>query len=95
MAETWCGDDGGPKIWYPVTPRMGPIEAWRAAKQWGPFALRTAAYGTVSCTLGPLTRDHRASLWAMRTWCKESAKALDIEVVVDGLENAPEGPFVY
>lgn len=74
---------------------MGPIEAWRATTQWGPFALRTAAYGTVSCALGPLTADHRASLWAMRTWCKESAKALDIEVVVDGLENVPDGPFVY
>ncbi len=74
---------------------MGPLEAWRATTQWGPFVLRTAAFGTVSCTLGPLTRDHRASLWAMRTWCKESAKALNIEVVVDGLENVPAGPFVY
>jgi len=74
---------------------MGPIEAWKAAKQWGPFALRTAAFGTVSCALGPLTRDHRASLWAMRTWCRDSAKALDIEVIADGLDNAPDGPFVY
>lgn len=74
---------------------MRPLEAWQATKQWGPFALRTAVFGTVSCTLGPLTRDHRASLWAMRTWCRESAKALDLEVIVDGLENAPDGPFVY
>lgn len=74
---------------------MGPIEAWRATTQWGPFALRTAAYGTVSCALGPLTRDHKASLWAMREWCKASAKGLNIEVTVDGLENVPEGAFVY
>jgi 1-acyl-sn-glycerol-3-phosphate acyltransferase len=74
---------------------MGPIEAWRATTQWGPFALRTAMFGTVSCALGPLTRDHRASLWAMREWCRSSASALNIEVMAEGQENVPDGAFVY
>lgn len=37
----------------------------RAARQWGPLAARSVLYGTVSCVAGPLTRDRRASLWAM------------------------------
>jgi 1-acyl-sn-glycerol-3-phosphate acyltransferase len=54
------------------------------------------AYGTVSLTLGPLTRDRSASLWAMRRWCQSSARALSIDVVVEGLENIPRhGAFVY
>ncbi len=69
---------------------------YRAAKQWGPFAARTAFYGTLSVTLGPLTKDHSASLWAMKRWCRASTKGLRIEVVADGIENAPAtGPFVY
>ncbi|MCC6556612.1 MAG: 1-acyl-sn-glycerol-3-phosphate acyltransferase [Polyangiaceae bacterium] len=71
-------------------------EAWRATRQWVPFATRTMAYGTVSLTLGPLTRDRRASLWAMRRWCQSSARALDISVEASGLENVPgSGAFVY
>ncbi len=69
---------------------------YRAAKQWGPFAARTAFYGTISVTLGPLTREHGASLWAMRRWCRASTKGLSIAVEADGLENVPaSGPFVY
>lgn len=75
---------------------MRPDEAVRAVKQWVPFAARTAFYGSVSCALGPVTPDHRASLWAMRTWCRKSAEALDLEVVAEGLENVPaSGAFVY
>jgi 1-acyl-sn-glycerol-3-phosphate acyltransferase len=75
---------------------MDAKTAWRATKQWGPFAARTVAYGTVSLTLGPLTRDRGASLWAMRHWCRSSARALSIDVQVEGLENVPRsGPFVY
>jgi 1-acyl-sn-glycerol-3-phosphate acyltransferase len=66
-----------------------------AASQWIPFAARTAAYGTVSLTLGPLTRDHRASLWAMREWSRSSARGLDIEVEPVDLHNVPPPPFVY
>jgi 1-acyl-sn-glycerol-3-phosphate acyltransferase len=75
---------------------MDAKTAWRATMQWGPFAARTVAYGTVSLTLGPLTRDRGASLWAMRRWCKSSARALSIEVQAEGLENVPRsGAFVY
>lgn len=71
-------------------------EAWRATRQWVPFASRTVLYGSISLTLGPLTADHRASLWAMRRWCQVSARALDIDVTVRGLEHVPaHGPYVY
>jgi 1-acyl-sn-glycerol-3-phosphate acyltransferase len=70
-------------------------EAGRAARQWVPFTARTIGYGTVSLTLGPLTQDRRASLWAMRNWCKSSARGLHIEVVESGLHNVPPEPYVY
>jgi 1-acyl-sn-glycerol-3-phosphate acyltransferase len=69
--------------------------AIRATQQWVPFSARTVAYGTVSLLLGPLTRDRRASLWAMRQWCRSSARGLAIDVVADGMGNAPGGAFVY
>jgi 1-acyl-sn-glycerol-3-phosphate acyltransferase len=69
--------------------------ALRATRQWVPFAARTMAYGTVSLTLGPLTRDRSASLWAMRRWCQTSARALWIDVEASGVENVPSSPFVY
>jgi 1-acyl-sn-glycerol-3-phosphate acyltransferase len=71
-------------------------EAVRAVRQWGPFAARTALYGSISCTAGPLTHDRRASLWAMRRWCESSTRGLDIAVDIEGLEHVPsDGPFVY
>lgn len=69
--------------------------AWRATRQWVPFTLRTMGFGTVSLTLGPLTSDRAASLWAMRNWCRSSARGLNIEVIASGLENVPPPPFVY
>jgi 1-acyl-sn-glycerol-3-phosphate acyltransferase len=69
--------------------------AYRATRQWVPFASRTIGYGTISLLLGPLTRERRASLWAMRRWCASSARGLNIEVHATGLERAPEGAFVY
>lgn len=74
---------------------MKPDQLWRAAKQWVPFAARTAFYGSISVTLGPLTRDRRASLWAMRTWCQKSTRGLSIQVDAEGLENVPDGAYVY
>jgi 1-acyl-sn-glycerol-3-phosphate acyltransferase len=70
-------------------------KALLATRQWVPFSARTIAYGTVSLTLGPLTKDRRASLWAMRQWCKSSARALAIDVEASGLDNVPAAPFVY
>ncbi|AGP36274.1 lysophospholipid acyltransferase family protein [Sorangium cellulosum] len=69
--------------------------AWLATRHWVPFSLRTMAYGTVSLTLGPLTPQRSASLWAMRRWCQASARALDMEIQTSGLENVPPGVFVY
>jgi 1-acyl-sn-glycerol-3-phosphate acyltransferase len=69
--------------------------ALRATRQWVPFAARTMAFGTVSLTLGPLTRDRSASLWAMRRWCQTSARALWIDVDATGVDNVPPSPFVY
>jgi 1-acyl-sn-glycerol-3-phosphate acyltransferase len=70
--------------------------AIRATRQWVPFTARTIAYGTISLTLGPLTRDRRASLWAMQRWCRSSAIGLDIEVEPEGIGHVPrEGAYVY
>ncbi len=75
---------------------MDVREAFRAVRQWAPFTARTVAFGTVSLTLGPLTRDRRASLWAMRQWCQSSARGLNIDIEATGVENAPAGSaFVY
>ena len=74
---------------------MKPVDLLRAAKQWVPFAARTMYYGAISITAGPFTRDRRASLWAMRRWSESSTRGLDIRVEVDGLENVPDGAFVY
>jgi 1-acyl-sn-glycerol-3-phosphate acyltransferase len=74
---------------------MDLMSAVRAARQWVPFSFRTIGYGTVSLTLGPLTADRRASLWAMRNWCRASAKALDILVEAEDTGAIPPPPFVY
>lgn len=71
-------------------------EAYRATTHWVPFAARTVGYGTISLALGPLTRDHGASLWAMRAWCKATTRGLNIEVAASGVDNVPRrGAFVY
>jgi 1-acyl-sn-glycerol-3-phosphate acyltransferase len=71
-------------------------EAVRATTHWVPFVARTVGYGAISLAIGPLTREHRASLWAMRSWCRSSVRGLDIQVDASGLENVPpDGPFVY
>lgn len=71
-------------------------EAYRATTHWVPFVARTVGYGLISLGIGPLTREHRASLWAMRAWCRSSVRGLDIAVDASGLENVPQdGPFIY
>lgn len=71
-------------------------EAYRATSHWAPFVARTIGYGTISLALGPLTKERRASLWAMRAWCKATTRGLNIEVVASGVENVPRGgAFVY
>ena len=71
-------------------------DAIRAVRQWGPFIVRTAGYGTISLVAGPLTREHSASMWAMRQWCQKSAKALEIDIDASGMENVPKDTsYVY
>jgi len=75
---------------------MGIQATYRAVRNWAPFVARTIGYGAVSLGLGPLTREHRASLWAMRAWCRSSVRGLDIAVDASGIENVPpSGAFVY
>lgn len=69
--------------------------AARWIRQWVPFGARTLGYGAVSLTLGPLTRDHRASAWAMRAWAKSALVGLKIDVDVSGVDRVPEGGFIY
>jgi 1-acyl-sn-glycerol-3-phosphate acyltransferase len=76
-----------------VTVRVG--EAFRLARHWVPFTALTVYYGLVSLLLGPLTRERRASLWAMRAWCRAGLRFLRISADVTGLENVPTGGFVY
>ncbi len=75
---------------------MSTQERIRWLRQWVPFGVRTIAYGTLSLTLGPLTRDHAASLWAMRNWCRSTMKGLRLSAQAKGLEHIPsEGGYVY
>ena len=75
---------------------MKLVDIWIAVRQWVPFLVRTIGYGSVSCFVGPFTRNHSASLWAMRRWCVSGTAALDITVELSGEENVPKmGPFVY
>lgn len=65
----------------------------RAAREWAAFLARTAGFGTVSLTLGPVTPRHGASRWAMRRWCVSCCDAFGIEREVlgaDVLRSAPQ-----
>ena len=69
--------------------------ALRLARHWVPFTTLTVFYGLVSLVVGPFTRDRRASLWAMRTWCRSGLRLLRISANVSGLDHAPTGGLVY
>lgn len=71
-------------------------QAYRATRNWTPFIARTVGYGAISLGFGPLTKERRASLWAMREWCKSTIRGLGIEVTARGVENVPRsGAYVY
>jgi 1-acyl-sn-glycerol-3-phosphate acyltransferase len=59
------------------------------------FTARTAFYGSISLLIGPLTRDRRACLWAMRAWSRSGLRFLRISVDVDGVEKVPNGGCAY
>lgn len=73
---------------------MGWRQRGRWLKQWVPFGARTIGWGTLSITLGPLTKG-KASTWAAKQWSKSSAKGLKIYIEATGQEHVPEGGFVY
>ncbi len=75
--------------------QMSLRERLRWMKQWVPMGVRTIGYGTVSLTVGPLTSDHRASLWAMKKWSKACMKGLDIAADGRGQDNVPPGGLMY
>jgi 1-acyl-sn-glycerol-3-phosphate acyltransferase len=74
---------------------MSPREAVRWFSQWVPFGARTIGYATISCTLGPLTKDHGASLWAMKAWCRSSLDAVAVNAEVEGGHLVPAGGLMY
>lgn len=74
---------------------MSPREMARWVGQWVPFGARTAAFGTISLTLGPVTPDRVASTWAMKQWSKASLDALDIDAAIEGGYRVPDGGFLY
>jgi 1-acyl-sn-glycerol-3-phosphate acyltransferase len=75
--------------------QMSFEERMRWLRQWVPFGLRTMGFATVSITLGPLTRDRRASLWAMKAWSRSSMEGLDIHLDVAGEHHVPPGGLMY
>lgn len=75
--------------------QMTVAERARWLRQWLPMGARTVAYGTVSLTLGPLTADHAASLWAMKRWSQDCMTGLRIRAEAHGAEHVPSGGFLY
>lgn len=74
---------------------MSAADRVRWLRQWVPMGARTVGYGTVSLTLGPLTRDHGASLWAMKEWSRACTQGLKIDAVAFGGGNVPPGGLLY
>ncbi len=74
---------------------MSLSERARWMRQWLPMGVRTVGYGTVSLTLGPLTKERRASLWAMRRWSQGCLASVNIQATAYGADNVPEGGFVF
>jgi 1-acyl-sn-glycerol-3-phosphate acyltransferase len=75
--------------------QMSLGERARWLRQWVPMGARTIGYGTVSLTLGPLTADHRASLWAMKQWSRACMEGLRVFPEAHGEENVPSGGCMY
>lgn len=75
--------------------QMSAAERVRWLRQWVPFGARTVVYGSLSLAFGPLTADHRASLWAMKQWSKSSLAGLNIPYEVEGTHLVPAGGLMY
>lgn len=88
----WARNEWG--IFATDSPMSLPQRA-RWVAQWVPMGLRTIGYGTVSLALGPLTKEHGASLWAMKQWSRACMAGVNIKVTAHGAENVPEGSFMF
>jgi 1-acyl-sn-glycerol-3-phosphate acyltransferase len=74
---------------------MAPQEMARWLKQWVPFGARTIGYGAISLTLGPLTRDYRASAWAQKQWSLSALKGVAVTADIEGTHLVPAGGLMY
>ncbi|MBM4357385.1 MAG: 1-acyl-sn-glycerol-3-phosphate acyltransferase [Deltaproteobacteria bacterium] len=74
---------------------MSLADRARWLRQWVPMGARTIGYGTVSLTLGPLTRDHDASLWAMKQWSRACMKGVKIAAELHGDVDVPQDGFLF
>lgn len=69
----------------------------RAGKNWIHVAGRAVVYGTVSVTIGTVTRRHDVGQWCMRSWCRGSLKGLGIRHRIENadlLEREPQCVYV-
>lgn len=74
---------------------MSLADRARWLRQWVPMGARTIGYGTISLTLGPLTPDHGASLWAMKQWSRACMRGLRIAAEIHGEVDVPTGGFMF
>jgi len=75
--------------------RMSAMDMARWLEQWVPFGFRTVGYGMVSLTLGPVTRDYRASAWAQKQWSKSALRGIRITTDLSGEHLVPAGGLMY
>lgn len=69
----------------------------RAVIDWCNVGLRTAAWGTLSCSIGAVTPGNRFSQWCMHRWCVSMTNGLRMErELVNGhlLEQVPQCVYV-
>lgn len=69
----------------------------KAGKNWLHVGGRTVVYGTISISVGGITRRHDVGQWCMRSWCEGSLRGLGIcHRLCDGelLEREPQCVYV-
>jgi 1-acyl-sn-glycerol-3-phosphate acyltransferase len=74
---------------------MSAVESARWLSQWVPFGVRMIGYGSISCAIGPLTKDHAASAWCQRRWSQSAMGSIRISADVQGGHRVPAGGLMY
>ena len=64
----------------------------RAGKNWVHVAGRAVVYGTISVTVGTVTRRHSVGQWCMRSWCEGSLRGLGIRHRIENRELLEQEP---